>query len=54
MKKNSQLKTKKWITNDHYRNKKRIEDIKEIYSMYYNKIKDELDNVQKSQKPHYH
>ena len=41
-------------TNDYYRNKKRIEDITEIYSMYYNKIKEELDNVQKSQEPDYH
>ena len=36
--------------NDYYRNKKRIEDISEIYSMYYNKIKDELDKLQKGQK----
>ena len=34
--------------NDYYRNKKRIEDITEIYSMYYNKIKEELDAIQKS------
>ena len=40
--------------NDYYRNKKRIEDITEIYSMYYNKIKDELDNLQKSRDPYYH
>ena len=35
-------------TNDYYRNKKRIEDITEIYSMYYNKIREELDNAQKN------
>ena len=37
--------------NDYYRNKKRIEDITEIYSMYYNKIKEELDNIQKNKEP---
>ena len=41
-------------TNDYYRNKKRIEDITEIYSMYYNKIKEELDNAQKSNEPDFH
>ena len=40
--------------NDYYRNKKRIEDITEIYSMYYNKIREELDNVQKSNEPDFH
>ena len=40
--------------NDYYRNKKRIEDITEIYSMYYNKIKEELDNAQKSNEPDFH
>ena len=40
--------------NDYYRNKKRIEDITEIYSMYYNKIREELDNAQKSNEPDYH
>jgi len=40
--------------NDYYRNKKRIEDITEIYSMYYNKIKEELDNIQKSRDFDYH
>ena len=40
--------------NDYYRNKKRIEDITEIYSMYYNKIKEELDNLQKSRDADYH
>ena len=39
--------------NDYYRNKKRIEDITEIYSMYYNKIKEELDNIQKNKEPEY-
>ena len=39
--------------NDYYRNKKRIEDITEIYSMYYNKIKEELDNIQKRE-PDFH
>ena len=34
--------------NDYYGNKKRIEDITEIYSMYYNKIREELDNAQKN------
>ena len=41
-------------TNDYYRNKKRIEDITEIYSMYYNKIKEELDKAQKSNEPDFH
>ena len=40
--------------NDYYRNKKRIEDITEIYSMYYNKIREELDNAQKSNEPDFH
>ena len=40
--------------NDYYGNKKRIEDITEIYSMYYNKIREELDNAQKSNEPDYH
>ena len=39
--------------NDYYRNKKRIEDITEIYSMYYNKIKEELDNIQKNKEPEF-
>ena len=34
--------------------KKRIEDITEIYSMYYNKIREELDNAQKSNEPDFH
>jgi len=41
-------------TNDYYRNKKRIEDITEIYSMYYNKIKEELDKAQKANEPDFH
>ena len=41
-------------TNDYYRNKKRIEDITEIYSMYYNKIREELDNAQKSNDNDFH
>ena len=40
--------------NDYYRNKKRIEDITEIYSMYYNKIKEELDKAQKANEPDFH
>ena len=40
--------------NDYYRNKKRIEDITEIYSMYYNKIREELDNAQKSNDNDFH
>ena len=39
--------------NDYYRNKKRIEDITEIYYMYYNKIKEELDNIQKNKEPEF-
>ena len=40
--------------NDYYRNKKRIEDITEIYSIYYSKIREELDNAQKSNDPDFH
>ena len=40
--------------NDYYGNKKRIEDITEIYSMYYVKIREELDNTQKSNEPDFH
>ena len=37
----------KIMTDDYYRNKKRIQDIKEIYNIYWDKIKVELDNNQK-------
>ena len=30
-------------TNDYYRNKKRIQDIQEIYNIYWEKIKKEID-----------
>ena len=40
--------------NDYYRNKKRIEDITEIYSIYYNKIREELDKAQNSNEPDFH
>ena len=35
------------FTNDYYRNKKRIQDIQEIYNIYWDKVKKELDNVNK-------
>ena len=31
------------FTNDYYRNKKRIQDIQEIYDIYWDKIKKEID-----------
>ena len=34
----------KLMADDYYRNKKRIQDIKEIYNIYWDKIKVELDN----------
>lgn len=37
------------MTNDYYRNKKRIQDIQEIHTLYYDKIKNELDNLQETQ-----
>ena len=35
------------MTDDYYRNKKRMQDIKEIYNIYWYKIKVKLDNNQK-------
>ena len=37
-------------TNDYYRNKKRIDDIQEIYNIYWDKIQKEINNVNKPKK----
>ena len=39
------------FTNDYYRNKKRIQDIQEIYDIYWEKVKKEINNANKIKIP---